>query len=48
MKKKSNDYELFLGKSGKNFIIGPQEKVKFYQDWINQAMKISYGTESTE
>ncbi len=41
MKKKSDDYELFLGKSGKNFIIGPPEKIKAYQDWTNQVMKFS-------
>ena len=26
LKKKSDDYELFLGKSGKNLIMGPPEK----------------------
>ncbi len=30
MKKKSDDYELFLGKQGKNMIIGPPEKIKAY------------------
>jgi hypothetical protein len=30
MKKKSDDYELFLGKSGKNFLIGAPDKLKVY------------------
>jgi hypothetical protein len=30
LKKKSDDYELFLGKSGKNIIAGPIEKIKAY------------------
>ena len=41
MKKKSDDYELFLGKSGKNYIIGSPEKIKTYQDWVNLAFKFS-------
>eukprot|EP00347_Sterkiella_histriomuscorum_P020361 403338103 len=41
MQKKSDDYELFLGKSGKNYIIGPPEKMKIYQDWVSQVFKFS-------
>jgi|LauGreDrversion4_2_1035121.scaffolds.fasta_scaffold1343254_1 hypothetical protein len=39
LKKKSDDYELFLGKSGKNVIIGPAEKIKKYHDWMNVVLK---------
>lgn len=39
MKKKSDDYELFLGKQGKNMIIGPPEKIKAYQDWTALVFK---------
>lgn len=39
MKKKSDDYELFLGKQGKNVILGPVEKVKIFQDWASQVLK---------
>jgi hypothetical protein len=41
MKKKSDDYELFLGKSGKNLIMGPAEKYKAYKDWVNLALKFN-------
>jgi hypothetical protein len=41
LKKKSDDYELFLGKSGKNMILGPPEKHKPYKDWINLALKLN-------
>lgn len=41
MKKKSDDYELFMGKSGKNMIIGPQEKIKTFQDWVTLVMKFN-------
>jgi len=32
-KKKSDDYELFLGKSGKNIFIGQEEQIKPFQEW---------------
>jgi hypothetical protein len=41
LKKKSDDYELFLGKSGKNLILGPPEKHKPHRDWVNLVMKLS-------
>ena len=41
LKKKSDDYELFLGKSGKNMILGPAEKHKPYQDWVNLVLKFN-------
>ncbi len=41
LKKKSDDYELFLGKSGKNLIMGPAEKHKPYMDWINLVLKFN-------
>ncbi len=41
LKKKSDDYELFLGKSGKNMILGPPPRHKAYQDWIKLVMKFT-------
>ena len=41
LKKKSDDYELFLGKSGKNLIMGPAEKHKAYKDWVNLVLKFN-------
>jgi hypothetical protein len=41
LKKKSDDYELFLGKSGKNLILGPPEKHKHCKDWINIVMRFN-------
>ncbi len=41
LKKKSDDYELFLGKSGKNIIAGPIEKIKAYQTWASEVLKFN-------
>jgi hypothetical protein len=40
MKKKSDDYEMFLGKSGKNIIIAPHKKIKVYRDWAMKVLQI--------
>lgn len=41
LKKKSDDYELFLGKSGKNLLLGPADRIKAFQDWSTVVMKFS-------
>ena len=41
MKKKSDDYELFLGKSGKNMIMGPAERIKAYHNWMTLVLKFN-------
>lgn len=38
LKKKTDDYELFLGKQGKNSLQGPPEKVQPYRDWVRQVL----------
>jgi len=36
LKKKTDDYELFLGKQGKNLLQGPPDKVQPYRDWASK------------
>ena len=36
LKKKTDDYELFLGKQGKNVLVGAPEKFQHLRDWTTQ------------
>jgi hypothetical protein len=40
-KKKTDDYELFLGKSGKNAILGTLEPVRATREWVTKVVPLA-------